>query len=150
MLKPLITLLLILAAFGANAQIIHDSLLIEGHQRTFHYLKPPQSGTSLVFVLHGSNGNGEQMRSRAKKLEDIANAENIVLVYPDGYKKFWNECRKTANSEANHLDINENTFFSQMIDYFKQKQGIDDKKVFAVGTSGGGHMAYKLALTMPV
>jgi polyhydroxybutyrate depolymerase len=36
-----------------------------------------------------------------------------------------------------------------MIDYFKQKNGINDKHVFAVGTSGGGHMAYKLALTMP-
>jgi polyhydroxybutyrate depolymerase len=36
-----------------------------------------------------------------------------------------------------------------MIDYFIQKQGIDGKNVFAVGTSGGGHMAYKLALTMP-
>ena len=36
-----------------------------------------------------------------------------------------------------------------MIDYFKQKQGINEKNIFAVGTSGGGHMAYKLALTMP-
>lgn len=149
MFKSLLSLLLTLATFGVNAQIVHDSLLIEGHQRAFHFLKPAQSGASLVFVLHGSNGNGEQMRSRAKKLEEVASSENILLVYPDGYKKFWNECRKTANSEANHLDINENAFFGGMIDYFKQKHGIDDKKVFAVGTSGGGHMAYKLALTMP-
>ena len=27
--------------------------------------------------------------------------------------------------------------------------GINEKKVFAAGFSGGGHMAYKLALTMP-
>ena len=36
-----------------------------------------------------------------------------------------------------------------MIDYLKNKAKIDSKKVFVVGTSGGGHMAYKLALTMP-
>lgn len=139
----------LLSAFSATSQIVHDSLLIEGHQRTFHFLKPSRPHATLVFVLHGSNGNGEQMRGRTKKLEAIAPAENILLVYPDGYKKFWNECRKTANSEANHENINENAFFEGMIDYFKQKQDIDPKNVFAVGTSGGGHMAYKLALTMP-
>ena len=71
------------------------------------------------------------------------------MVYPDGYKRYWNECRKTAQSAANREDINENAFFGQMITYFEQKYGIEPKKVFAVGTSGGGHMAYKLAVTMP-
>jgi polyhydroxybutyrate depolymerase len=36
-----------------------------------------------------------------------------------------------------------------MIGYFKKKYGINEKQVFAIGTSGGGHMCYKLALTMP-
>ena len=143
------TMLLLCATFSATSQITHDSLLIEGHQRTFHFLKPAQTNAILIFVLHGSGGNGQQIREGAKKLEAIAPAENILLVYPDGYKKYWNECRKTANSEANHENINENDFFGGMIDYFKQKFNINEKNVFAVGTSGGGHMAYKLALTMP-
>ncbi len=141
--------LLLFPSFTAFSQIQHDSLLIEGNQRTFHFLKSPKSNASLVFVLHGSGGDGLGMKSRTKKLEEIADSENILLVYPDGYKKFWNECRKTANSEANHLNINENAFFEGMIEYFKSKYQIDEKKIFAVGTSGGGHMVYKLALTMP-
>lgn len=36
-----------------------------------------------------------------------------------------------------------------MIDYFKTKYKTDRKKVFVVGTSGGGHMAYKLAMNIP-
>lgn len=148
-MKHILLLLFVCLSISAQAQIQHDSLLIEGKYRTFHYLKPPQTGASLVFVLHGSNGNGEQMRARAKKLETIAPSENILLVYPDGYKKFWNECRKTANSEANHLNINDNAFFDEMIAYFQEKHKINSTNVFAVGTSGGGHMAYKLALTMP-
>jgi polyhydroxybutyrate depolymerase len=137
------------STFSATSQIAHDSLLVQNHQRTFHFLKPTQPNATLVFVLHGSNGDGLQMRNRAKKLEDIAPAENILLVYPDGYKKFWNECRKTANSDANRENINEEAFFSGMIDYFDKAYKINKKHVFAVGTSGGGHMAYKLALTMP-
>jgi polyhydroxybutyrate depolymerase len=142
-------LFLILLTFVSKGQIQHDSLLIEGNYRTFHFLKAPLPNSSLVFVLHGSNGNGLQMRHNARKFEQIAPSQNITLVYPDGYKKYWNECRKLAKSEANRLDINEKAFFAEMINYFKQKAEINEKEVFVVGTSGGGHMAYKLALTMP-
>lgn len=147
--KYLFALLLFVASFITKAQILDDSLLIEGHRRSFHFLKSPKTKASLVFVLHGSGGNGIQMRARANSLEGIALTENILLVYPDGYKKYWNECRKTANSAANLENINENAFFEAMIGYFKERYQINEKQVFAVGTSGGGHMAYKLALTMP-
>lgn len=123
--------------------------MIEGHQRSFHFLKSGSRNASLLFVLHGSGGNGRQMQERTKSLEKMAPAENILLVFPDGYKKYWNECRKTANSAANLENINENAFFESMIVYFKERYQINEKQIFAVGTSGGGHMAYKLALTMP-
>ncbi|GAB3502122.1 PHB depolymerase family esterase [Spirosoma knui] len=134
---------------SANGQLINDSVLIEGHQRTFHFLKPVRPQATLIFILHGSGGNGEGIRNGAKKLEDIAPIENILLVYPDGYKRYWNECRKTAQSAANLENINDNAFFNSMIRYFQQRYQINPKQVFAIGTSGGGHMAYKLALTMP-
>lgn len=134
---------------SAKGQLVSDSVLIEGHYRTFHFLKPTKSQASLLFVLHGSGGNGRGQRGGAQKLEAMAPQENILMVYPDGYKNYWNECRKTAQSIANKENINENAFFGQMISYFEQKYAIDPQKVFAVGTSGGGHMAYKLALTMP-
>lgn len=136
-------------ANSTKGQLVSDSVLIEGHYRTFHFLKPTKSQASLLFVLHGSGGNGRGQRGGAQKLEAMAPQENILMVYPDGYKNYWNECRKTAQSIANKENINENAFFGQMISYFEQKYAIDPKKVFAVGTSGGGHMAYKLALTMP-
>jgi polyhydroxybutyrate depolymerase len=145
----LLILLTLLGSFGAKAQMIDDSLRIEGHYRTFHFLKPANDKASLVFVLHGSGGSGMQIRKGATKLEAIAPSENILLVYPDGYKKYWNECRKTANSVANLENINENAFYEAMLSYFKERYQINEKQVFAVGTSGGGHMAYKLALTMP-
>jgi polyhydroxybutyrate depolymerase len=136
-------------SFTGNCQILRDSILVDNNYRTFQYLKSSQAKSSLVFVLHGSGGSGDQMRKSTSKLESIAEAENITLVYPDGYKKYWNECRKNAKSEANILDINDNAFFAKMIDYFEKNQSINTKKVFVVGTSGGGHMAYKLAITMP-
>jgi polyhydroxybutyrate depolymerase len=71
------------------------------------------------------------------------------VVYPNGYLHFWNECRKYSNAVANKEDINEQAFFTAMINYFQIKYSISKHKVFASGFSGGGQMAYKLALTMP-
>ena len=143
--------LLILLSPTINGQLITDSILVEGHYRTFHFNKPTAEGkrSSLLFLMHGSGGTGIQIMKEARKLEAVATKEQLLIVYPDGYKKFWNECRKSSNAQANTENINENAFFQDMISYFIKDYGIDEKKVFAAGFSGGGHMAYKLALTMP-
>lgn len=146
-------ILLLLSAFSISAvraQVISDSLLIEGHYRKFHFNHPGKDKKpNLMFVLHGSGGNGKDMMRSVTRLEEKAKGEKLLLVYPDGYQRYWNECRKAATSTANIENINENAFFNGMINYFSSKYFIDPKKVFAAGTSGGGHMAYKLALTMP-
>ena len=149
MLKYALATLILCTALSAKSQLINDSILVDGHVRSFHFLKPTSPKASLIFILHGSGGTGVQNRPGAKKLEDVAPAENLLLVYPDGYKKYWNECRKSSPAEANTINIDEDAFFAAMIDYFKKQYQIEEKKVFVVGTSGGGHMAYKLALTMP-
>ncbi|MBD2752050.1 alpha/beta hydrolase family esterase [Spirosoma validum] len=134
---------------SAQNQLLTDSVLVEGHYRIFHFVKSPKPNATLIFVLHGSGGDGIGVRKGASKLEEKIDSENLLLVYPDGYKRYWNECRKTANSPANLENVNENAFFEDMINYFDRKYLINTNQVFAVGTSGGGHMAYKLALTMP-
>lgn len=151
-MKIFITIFLFaLLSISAEAQTLADSVLVENNFRSFYFIPAPKPKATLVFVIHGSQGDGQIIRKSEaeKKLEGIADAENIFLVYPNGYKRYWNECRKTANSAANMENINEEAFFGHMIDYFKTKYDINEKKVFAIGTSGGGHMAYKLILTMP-
>ena len=134
-----------------DKRIVDDSILIEGYWRSFHFRKPnvKSKGFSLVFVMHGSGGSGPAMMKKVPDFDGIADQEKMIAVFPSGYKNFWNECRKKSPAEANAIDINEQVFFQGMINFFVKKYGIDREKVFAVGTSGGGHMAYKLALTMP-
>jgi len=151
LLKFNFLLLFLVSYLPANSQVRSDSVLIEGHYRSFHFNRPQptQRNASLIFILHGSGGNGRATRQGAQKLEQKAYSENVLLVYPDGYKNYWNECRKTANSPANLENINEQAFFEAMLLYFQKNYQVNKNRVFAIGTSGGGHMAYKLALTMP-
>lgn len=145
------SLLLIMCFCSAKSQVVDDSIIVDGHYRTFHFKKPlpGNSRPSLIFILHGSNGSGIGIMKSAGKLEERSQTDNLLLVYPDGYKKFWNECRKNASSAANIENIDEGTFFTKMIEYFEKKYSVNPGQVFAIGTSGGGHMAYKLALTTP-
>lgn len=150
MKKGAVLFLFVLNDYCSNAQVISDSLSIDNRYRTFHFKKPSSTnrGASLVFALHGSGGSGMGTMNSAQKLEAVAQKENLIIVYPDGYNKYWNECRKNASSSANIENIDENSFFSRMIDYFTSSYRVNPGYVFVIGTSGGGHMAYKLALTL--
>ena len=137
--------------YSLKGQVISDSVLIDKNYRTFHFIQPNSlaEGASVIFILHGSGGNGIKMMSSTTKLQEKIKDENVLLVYPDGYKNFWNECRKASPAAANVEDVDENSFFDSMIGYFVKKYKADEHRVFVVGTSGGGHMVYKLALTSP-
>jgi polyhydroxybutyrate depolymerase len=135
----------------AKAQLASDSVLIDGHYRSFMFQPPPalQKPQSLMFIMHGSGGNAQNMVAPSAKLLAIAPQEKLLLVYPNGYAHFWNECRKYATSAANKENIDEAAFFTAMIQYFGQRYDVDSNRIYAIGFSGGGHMAYKLGLTMP-
>ena len=130
-----------------------DSIEVEGKYRTFEYFIPQdvKTASSLIFVLHGSEGTVTGTRWFTNyEFEKIATErKNCIIVYPEGYEKHWNDCRQDASYKANTEDINDVAFFSDMIDYFAQGFEIDAKAVFATGISNGGHMCYKLAYEVP-
>ncbi len=150
-MKNLLIVWCCIIAVDVHGQLMTDSVLIENNYRVFHYNKPGKNivNGSLLFIMHGSGGNSADMIKHTTALEAIAPKENLLIVYPEGYKHFWNECRKFATSAANKEDVNEQAFFNAMIQYLREKFSISEKKIFAAGFSGGGHMAYKLGLTMP-
>ncbi len=133
------------------AQTLSDSLLIEGRYRSFYFKKPAgkTKNQTIIFVMHGSGGNGTNMMGPAKNLQTVADSLGFFLVYPNGYKNYWNECRKNATSVANKENINEQAFFTAMLQHFNKKYRTRKKQFFCIGLSGGGHMSYKLAMTMP-
>jgi polyhydroxybutyrate depolymerase len=136
--------------FG-HAQAILDSVLVHNNYRSFYYqpLAKTNKKTSIIFAMHGSGGNGSNMLAAAANFFKTAEAENVLFVAPNGYKTFWNECRKFAETPPNIENIDEAAFFKAMLNYFNTKYKINTNNIFAMGFSGGGHMTYKLGFTMP-
>lgn len=137
---------------SVSGTLVDGALRVDGRERRFHAYVPARlaADPALVFVLHGSMGDGAGARaSFYQAFEPIADREGFVVVYPDGWERHWNGCRAAAPYAANTEDIDDVAFFAAMVAHFEAELGVDRKRVFATGYSNGGHMAYRLALEAP-
>ena len=87
--------ILVYVSLGANGQIVDDSVLVDGHYRSFHFLKPASQNASLVFALHGSGGNGLGVRAGAKNWRKYPLLKTCYWYIPTAIKS-------TGTSAANH------------------------------------------------
>ena len=128
------------------------SLQYEGHRRTWVAYTPASkpANPALVLVMHGSLGDGLQMRAASRYGFDVlAERHGFIAVYPDGYQQHWNDCRGGANYAANTENIDDVGFLRALVQRMVVEQGVDPERVFATGLSNGGQMAYRLGLEAP-
>ncbi|TMA36509.1 MAG: polyhydroxybutyrate depolymerase [Deltaproteobacteria bacterium] len=135
-----------------DGELLDGSLSVGGLERHFRWYRPakPAASPPLVFVLHGSMGDGRDARRMTYyEFDRLADRHGFLAVYPDGYEQHWNDCRKAATYAANTKNIDDVGFFSKMIDFFVAEQHANPDRVYATGISNGGQLAYRLALELP-
>jgi polyhydroxybutyrate depolymerase len=98
--------------------------------------------TPLLIVLHGGGGTGQGM-IKLTKFNAIADRENFIVVYPDGFEKHWNDGRG-VQWEAQTENVDDVGFISALIDRLSDELNIDAKKVYVTGISNGGMMSHRL------
>ncbi|MGH7337299.1 MAG: alpha/beta hydrolase family esterase, partial [Myxococcota bacterium] len=137
---------------GLTGKLLDGSVTVDGLERTFRWYRPAKVAPSppLVFVLHGSQGDGrEARRSTYYEFDRLADRHGFLAVYPDGYERHWNDCNAAATYSANTKNIDDVGFFSAMIDFFVAEEHANAERVYATGISNGGQLAYRLALELP-
>ena len=121
-IRTIISIFLIMATFSIKAQQGHNgSYMLPGTvtvgslEREFVYYIPKalKNHPKLVFVLHGATMTANQMAEitgyQFNKLADLK--KDMIIVYPQGYKKYWNGCRKRATHQAKRADVDDIGFF---------------------------------------
>ncbi len=109
---------------------------------------PPRPG--LILVLHGSNINGNTIRTwTAYEFDKLADRYGFIVLYPDGYKQNWNDCRINAPFLAKQENIDDVGFMRALVERFQTCQSVDSTKIYAFGYSNGGQMALRLAIEEP-
>lgn len=128
-------------------------VIIDNLQRTFVYHVPKKLNNKpkLIIVYHGSKMKAFVMQIfTGHEFDELADLdENTIIVYPQGYKNNWNDCRKQAPFPAKQLNVDDVRFTEQIISFFKKEYQIDTAHIFAVGFSNGGQMTMKLAKQKP-
>jgi len=135
-----------------SASVQRGSLQVGELQRSYVFYVPARLALHppLLLALHGSMGNARKMRrASAYRFEQLADEHGFIVVYPEGYEGYWNDCRKKGPYAAKRLGIDDISFMRALIAHFRSAYGVDSAQVFAVGVSNGGHLSYRLALEAP-
>jgi len=94
--------------------------------------------------------DGARMRlCTGYEFDRLADQHSFLVLYPDGYRRNWNDCRKHETFPAKRENIDDMSFIRTMITRVMAEQAIDRKRVYVFGYSNGGHMAFRLATEAP-
>ncbi|GAA5177821.1 PHB depolymerase family esterase [Niveibacterium umoris] len=108
----------------------------------------------LIVLLHGHTGSAAQVLGQKHTAAPmstwlaIADREGLVVVAPDGArgddgKQGWNDCRGDASSNPKTDDVG---FIDAIIAREIAEHAADPDRVFVMGMSNGGMMAFRQAI----
>ena len=124
-------------------------LVSGGRERTYRlYAEPRTDGAArpIILVLHGGAGSGIGAEwLTLGRFNSTAGRAGALIVYPDGYRRQWNDGRPDVDSEAHQLDIDDSAFLTDLINALGREFPIDAARIYAAGISNGGMMALRLA-----
>lgn len=99
----------------------------------------------VVLNFHGFSGDAYQYMNEAD-MRILSESENFILIYPQGLdldgEPHWNAC---PNGGDNKSDVDDFGFIETLIEKISSNYNIDLERIYAVGYSNGGMMAYGLA-----
>jgi polyhydroxybutyrate depolymerase len=140
------------AAPAPSGSLVRHGVSVKGMNRSYLQYVPRnlKPNSPLLFVFHGSGGDGEGMREiTGAEFDVLADTNSFVVVYPDGFQNTWNDCRKASPQPARRMNIDDKSFIDAMIEKQVADSRIDRRRIFAAGCSNGGQLAYRLALERP-
>ena len=137
--------------------------MVDGDSREYYVHVPAaydgSSPRPVVFMLHGTSGDGEKFYN-ISGWKEVGEKENLITVYPSSWRYTIIEDGQTSNTTKWHIypgsfeyapgqvprdDIK---FLRRILDELEQRFRIDAKRIYLLGFSNGGQMAYRCAVEM--
>tara|TARA_R110002167_G_scaffold20405_15_gene74714 strand:- start:12902 stop:13864 length:963 start_codon:yes stop_codon:yes gene_type:complete len=98
----------------------------------------------LVLNFHGTSGTPAQ-QVEISDLETLAEQQGFIAVSPAAVYRREPEGPNTWNVDKDPLGVDDVFFVKSLIAQLKQQYNIDDRRIYAMGFSGGARMSSRLA-----
>jgi polyhydroxybutyrate depolymerase len=141
----------------------HFIVNVDGDEREYYVHVPAgyidTTSTPVVFMLHGTSGDGEKFYN-ISGWKEVGETENIITVFPSS----WRYCIITGGQQKNTTKWNaqpagwsfctEETprddikFLNTIIADLNSKFNVDTERIYLAGFSNGGQMAGKCTIEM--
>jgi polyhydroxybutyrate depolymerase len=124
-----------------------DSIEVDGRPRSFISVIPVKlpPASPMMIVFHGSNQSGKVVRNFAGGVfDELASREHLVVVYPDAYKRLWNDARISSDFPARREGYDDVAFFRALVAHFVATAAVDARRIYVVGYSNGAQMINRL------
>jgi polyhydroxybutyrate depolymerase len=125
-----------------------ESLGYGGRERTYQLYLPARlhEPAPLLFVLHGGGGSGANMALMSRQtFNRIADRDGVIVVYPDGVGRNWNDGRSGVRSPAMKENVDDVGFLRALVRELSTRHRVDTKRIYSTGISNGGFMSFRLA-----
>lgn len=129
----------------------HRTAQVGGLRRTWEVHVPapdsrPAGGMPVLIVLHGGGGSSAQMTFAG--FDGIGDREGFMVVYPDGYRRHWNDGRTDGEAATVQEDVDDVAFLREVLAETSREFDVDAERVFVTGISNGAMMSARVACDM--
>jgi polyhydroxybutyrate depolymerase len=100
----------------------------------------------VVLAFHGGGEPAEHLE-KAAAFQDSREAENFIIVYPEGVARSWNA--DGCCGQARDRNIDDVGFVRAILNDLESRVKIDRHRIYATGFSNGSMFSYYLACEMP-
>lgn len=156
---PLLFLCLLAAALPTAATLPSGTHTLQvshqGQKRTVVVHVPahsnPAQADPLVLALHGGGGFAEYMANNDRYgLIRKSDSAGFVVAFPNGYSKLPGGKFATWNAggccgDARDRQVDDVGFLRAVVAQLSARLPLDPSRIYAIGMSNGGMMAYRLA-----
>ena len=136
---------------------------VDGFTREYYVHVPTgydgKSPVPLVFMLHGTSGDGDKFYN-ISGWKEVGEKETLLTVYPsswhhciieDGQKlntTKWNIYPGSFTYCPGEQPLDDIKFLREVIDEMANRYNVDAHRIYLVGFSNGGQMAFRCAVEM--
>ena len=121
------------------------SIVVDGLTRSYLVVRPATGVTARLPVLVELHGCCTTPAYELQRAGFRAVTGPAILVYPAGYRQRWN-----AGACCGLTEVDDVKFITEVVQQVLARQrGADPDRVYLVGYSNGGRMAYRMACAKP-